>query len=410
MKNFIVLICHIYFILNACSNQHNYSVIKVDNQLSNNKEDDSDIELRDSDIIYVLDFEKSLKSFNEDTFTINSIAKRISFIPLETSDTVLLYNDVFKTEKNNDGYMISSSSFFTHFHNIMFFDSTGHFKNYLLKRGQGPKELPYISEWSYNHNLRLLLASSCYQIILHSFDNNINNKYNLIKFLSDACLLNDGTIVVLPSIFGKGDTITPYLLFLNQEGKMVGSICYPQKRDIAFDFPEGSKLAYVEKYGLYPDYSGDALFKEMFNDTVYRISSIDNIKPFIVLHKGSLTPTLKDVTNPITAVQKVKLSQILNTKKYFIINYEYRNNIYTSIWNKKTKTLIANTIHPKRLSKVFFFNGYTNFRTDEGKIIKIRISSYSDKKLFCLLDADQAMDFLQEIKEDDNPILMIIEI
>ena len=410
MRNSIIYLCYICVLLSGCGNRNNQNTGKNGILLFHENDDADSQQSEIDDQLYFLDFEANLKNIQEDTFTINSIAKNITFIPLETSDSVLLYNDVIQIQKINEGYLISTSSFLTNFHYIMVFDTTGRFKNYLMKRGQGPKELPYISEWSYNHHTQLLVASTWHQIIIHFFENNTSNKYLLDVFFMNACLLNDGTIVGLPSALGKGDTETPYLHFLNQEGKIVRSICYPQKRNIAYDFSEGRTIAYGENYGLYPSYSGDALFKDMFNDTIYRIRNMDDVQPYMILHKGSLTPTLKDIYNSTTAAQKVKLSQILDTKKYFIIVYGYRGKTYTSVWDKKTRTLIANTIHPPRMSRLTSFNGFTNYRTPTGKEIQIMISSYFDGKLFGVLDATQAMEFLPNIKEDDNPVLTIIEL
>lgn len=412
MRNLLFCLCYIFVFVFGCDSRNSKNIFKNYNHRFNNNSnfyfDKNDID--DFDKIYFLNFEENLKNKIKDTFSINSIARSIKLIPIETSDDFLLYNDVIKIEKINDGYLISSSSIFTAFHSIMLFDSAGYFMNYLQKIGQGPKELPYISEWSYNYSAQLLVASTGYQIILYSFEDNTSNKYTLNGFFSDFCLLNDGSIVCLPSVFGKEDAGAPYLHFLNQEGKIVRSICYNQKRNIAYDFPEGKTLAHAEKYSLYPSYSGDVIFKDIFNDTIYKIRSMDEINPYIILHKGEFTPTLKDVNNPTTSAQKVKLTQILDTKKYFIITYEYKSDIYTSIWDKQTLRLIANTIHPSRPSKLSNFIGYTNYLTHTGKKIVISISSYFDGKLYCVIDAEQAMEILPEIKEDDNPVIMVVEL
>lgn len=412
MRNSVLYLYYICVLLSGCGNQNNQKFRKNYIQLFNENENigTNKTDMDDSDMIYYLDFELNLKSINEDKFTINSIAKNVSFIPLETSDTVLLYSDRIQIEKINERYLISSSSIFTAFPSIMIFDTTGHFIDYLIQKGQGPQELPYISEWSCNHATQILVASTFQEIVVHSFENNKKNKYILEGFFSDACLLNDGTVIGLPNVSGKGDTETPYLHFLNQEGKIVRSIYYPQKRKIEYGIPEGKIPGHSEIYCLYPSYSGDALFKDMFNDTIYRIRNMDDVKPYIVLYKGSLTPTIKDVNNPATGFQKVRLIQILDAKKYFFIRYAYRGEIFSSIWDKQTLTLIANTKLPSQLSRFGIFNIVTNYRTLTGKEILIKILNYFDSKLYCVLDAAQAMEFLPGIEEDDNPVLMIIDI
>ena len=403
MRILVLFLLFIFVMLSGCGNRNNPKISKNDSQFLDDNVDSIENGMDDTDRIYFLDFEQILTK--EDTFRINSIAKNITFIPLETSDSALLYSEAFKIEKMNERYLVSSASL-SAYHYIMTFDSAGNFIDYLMKRGQGPRELPYITEWYVNQNVQLLVASSSYQIVLHSFENNTFNKYTLGGYYPNISLLNDGTIVGMPTAFGKGDTVTPYLHFINQEGKIVRSLYYSQKRNIDYDFPEGEIKGILERYRLYQSYSGDVLFQEMFNDTIYRISSMDEVDPHIIQYRGSLTPTLKDMNNPITNPQKVFISQILDTKKYFIISYRYRGTVYTAIWDKQTFSLIANTKH----GGSFGVNGTTKYRTPTGKEIFIRISNYIDDNLYCVLDAEQAMDFLPNIKEDDNPILMVIDL
>ena len=412
-RNFVIMrkvILYLYFIcvlLSGCGNQSGQKVSKNDNEEFNENYSDN------SDEIYFLDFEQNLKNMKKDTFTINSIAKDISFIPLETTDKVLLFYDRFKIEKLNDGYLISTSSLDKAFHYIMMFDSKGYFIDYIIQKGQGPKELPFISEWQYNHNTQLLFASTGYQIILHSFENNTSNRYTLDGFYPNLCLLNDSSIIGFPNFKTEGDVNIPYLHFLNQEGKIIHSLYYPEKRNIAYNIPEGINVAgHIEMYGLYSSYTGDALFKDMFNDTIYRIQSMNDAKPYIIIHKGSLTPKLKDINNPTTGNQRINLVTILDTKKYFIINYTLKGAIYSSIWDKGTLSLIANAkpTSKNKIIQIKDFNGITKYRTPNGKEIFIPISNYIDGKLYCVLDAFQAMEFLPNIKEDDNPVLMVIEL
>ena len=400
MKKTTLFLCCAFVLLSGCGNKNNQS-----NNV-NNLEEFSESDCDDPDKIYFLDFEHNLKNITDDKLAINSFAKDIKFIPLETTEEALLYNDRVQIANINDGFLVSSSSIFTAYHSIMMFDSTGRFINYLMQRGQGPKELPYIGEWSYNHKTQLLFASTSFQIIIHSFENNISNKYTLEEYFSNACLLNDGTIVGLPGHIGNGDVNTPYIHFLNQEGVIISSLYYPQKRNIAYDIPEGRILGPSESYGLYSSNTGEALFKDMFNDTIYRIRSMNDVKPYIIIHRGSLTLTLKDINNP-TGTQKIRLWNILDTKKYFIIKYEYKGKTYSSIWDKQTQSLVTIFDFTKQ-SFSRAGDNYATYRTPTGKVITINISGYFDGKLYGILDAADAMEFLPGIVEDDNPVLMII--
>ena len=136
---------------------------------------------------------------------------------------------------------------------------------------------------------------------------------------------------------------------------------------------------------------------------------MNDVKPYIIIYRGSLTPTLKDVNNPTTGPQKIRLINILDTRKYSFIKYAYKEKIYCSLWDKQTLTLIANTEIPQNLF-LRNENHITNYRTQTGKEIIIQISSYFEGKLYGIVDAEDAMEFLPDIASDDNPVLMIINI
>ena len=365
----------------------------------------------DSSKIYFLNFEQNLKNPPTDTFVINSIAKNITFVPLETSSTALLSIINFMVHKINDCYYVSSMASST-FSGIIEFDSTGRFKNHLVQVGRGPKELSIRFTWSYNNNTQQLVASSPYEMLLHSFEKSSTKKYSLTEFFFRGYPLNDGTFVGLPSIVGTGETDTPYLSFLDREGVLIKSLYYTQKRNSLYNLMENQgDVGPLETYGLYPSYAGDALFKDMFNDTIYRVRSMDDIEPYIIIHRGLLTPKVKESIDRAAKAKTVIIRGILDSEKYVFVLYGYRNAMYNAIWDKQTQMLIANTEADYRNNTAVINNtGFTKYRTPNGNEILIGISNIFDGKLYCALRASQAMEFLPDIDEYDNPVLMVIEL
>ena len=406
MKKAATFLCCLCILLAGCKNRPQQELNESDNSYS--VEDDNTDSLK----IYFLDFEKNLKDTETDTFTINSIAKNITFIPLETSPKFLLRYHFFKTAKVGKSYYVSSG-IGSMFSGIIEFDSTGHFKNYLVQNGRGPKELTNVSSWSYNSSMQQLIARGSGAILLHSFQKNVTDKYNLSEWIGHGCLLNDGNIVALATTVGTGDTDAPYLKFLNHKGEIVKLLYYPSKRNIYYNLQETQgDVGILESYQLYPSNSGGALFKDMFNDTIYHVSGIDDVRPYIILNRGSLTPKAKDGLNREAKAKTVIVTKIVEAEDHFFILYGYKDVMYNAIWNKQSLTLIANTVadFSNENYPVINNNGFTKYRTPNNKEILIAISSYYDGKLYGVLDASQAMEFLPDIKEDDNPVLMIIDI
>ena len=415
----ILFLCGIFVLLSGCGNRNKSDISKNDLALSN-ETDTEETDEDDGDRFYYIDFKQFVKNGFADEFTINSIAKDISFIPLETTDESLLRIEHFKIAKINEHYYISSGFVFN-FSGIMEFDGNGRYiKHLLLKhRGNGPNELPLPLHWSYNTNTQLLVISTAHQILFHSFENNTTNKYTLGTDTYYECLLNDGTMVSLPdwtSLSIKGKPDIPYLHFRNLESEIIKSICYPEKRDIAFTTAEDSGP--IDYYNLFPHSSGDALFRDVFSDTIQRIRSMDDIKPYMVLYRGDLAVTPKDAANRARQNQLIYLNKILETKRFFFIRYGYRNEWNNTVWDKKTLSFIANTKadnsdeHKIVISGEFYNNAwnFTKYISPTGKEMLIPILTYIDGKLYSVIDAEQAMEFVPGIVYDDNPVLMIIDI
>ena len=203
------------------------------------------------------------------------------------------------------------------------------------------------------------------------------------------------------------------LFFRNPQSEIIHSIYYPQKRDIAYQVPDGGY--HVPTYNLYPTYTGDALFEDIFNDTIYRIRSMDDINPYIIINRGSFAPDLEAATNPTARIQKMYLERILETKNNLFVSYRYRNEKYTAIWDKQIRSFISNIKSDNSVEQQIVssnLNGFifTKYQTPKGKEILIPILDYYDGKIYSVLDAEQAMEFLSGIVFDDNPILVIIDI
>ena len=408
----ILFLCCIFVLLSGCGNRNKSNIIINDILLSNETDED------DGDRFYLIDLEQHVKNRFADEFTINSIAKDITFIPLETTDESLLRMSDFKIAKINERYYISSGSIYL-FSGIMEFDTTGHYiKHLMLKNpGNGPNELPrFVYNWTYNNNTQLLVASSSYQIVLHSFERNTTNKYTLSSASWDECLLNDGTMASLLDATGlvaQGSPDIPYIHFRNQEGEIIRSIFYPEKRDIAYSNLDQTSLS---SYKLLSHYSCDALFQDVFSDTIQRIRNMEDIKPYMVLYRGSLAPSPKDANNQARINQTITINAILDTKHFIFIRFKQRNETNISVWNKETLSFIANlkAVYNDENDIVLRGNGhrwnFTKYISPTGKEMLIPILSYQDGKLYSVIDAEQAMEFLPGLVEDDNPVLMIIDI
>ena len=130
------------------------------------------------------------------------------------------------------------------------------------------------------------------------------------------------------------------------------------------------------------------------------------------MHRGLLAPDKKDATNPTSIVQKVRLSKILETNflKLGIVIEDISitlfgiNKLYLLLLTQKM--IVGMSI--ELCSEIMGIA--QKYKTPNDKDILILISSYTDGKLYSVLDASGAMEFFPGILEDDNPVLMVIEL
>jgi len=412
----ILFLYSILVLLSGCGNRNNSNFSKNDkNDILLSNEIDED----DSDNFYFIDLEHLVKNMIADEFIINNIAKEINFIPLETTDESLLETSQFRIAKIKDHFYISCRDWFS-FTGIMEFDTNGNYiKHLLLKNlGNGPNELPNVISWSYNQNTQLIAASNARQIVLHSFENNTTNKYTLNTDSWSECLLNDETMVSKPASLDSkrlGHPDIPYLYFRNKECEIIDSVFYHEKRDISYANDDQTLLS---SHQLFPHPSGDALFQDVFSDTIQRIRSMHDIKPYMVLNRGSLAPSPKDANNQSRINQTIQIINILDTKQYIFIRFwlaKEGRTANTAVWNKETRSFVAN-IKVEYSDNSLLLSGHkqgwfvTKYISPNGKEMIIPILRYIEGKLYSVIEAEQAMDFIPGVVHDDNPILMIIDI
>ena len=79
--------------------------------------------------------------------------------------------------------------------------------------------------------------------------------------------------------------------------------------------------------------------------------------------------------------------------------------------NKQLRSFISNTKSDKTNQQGIVRDncyGFIKYRTPKGKEILVDILNYYDGKLYGILDASEAIEFIPGIASDDNPVLMII--
>ena len=364
----------------------------------------------ESDKFYIFDFEQSVGASRSDTLFLNDIAKSIRFIPLETKEESVFGGGISYNFAAYEGDFFVSPDISSR-RGIFQFDSTGRFVREVVKIGRGPGEVHLYASWNINDSLGRLFVPSEGKMVVKSLHTN-EAKNIFIKGYSVlfSIPLNDGTFVLARNA-GTKDISEPYLVFLNDRGEVVNSIHYPVQRDIYYEMRGGGEEDWrpFESHKLSLGYTGDGLFIDVFNDTLYRIKDSKTIEPYALLHRGEKFPNVKDVYNMERKNKQIYFHGLAETKKYFLFKYFYDGKIYTDIWNKTTgqKTGHAGTTK-KGIPGNYKFLGV--YKLPDSSSILVNIVYIDKDRLYCLIDGFIAAKFMSEVGEYDNPVVMIVDL
>lgn len=356
---------------------------------------------------YILNLEKIMGSQSTHNFVINDIAFDIKYTPLETSEESLFLNYNYNFAKLNNYYFISGGSFFDTGKGILVFNNQGNFIKEIIKKGRGPGELPFIFEWYANEQEGTICATGSKQTIVY---NTNLGKYHTVPVDLYIVPLKNNTYIYKQGLFPE-NTNAPHLIFINDKGESIHSLSYTYEREIEYKPKEGGSLTntppVLETYELYPNYKGDVLFKDVFNDTIYYVKNDFSITPHIILQRGKLAPTYKQIFNDEAKSKQKFLKNIMETESYVLLKYIYEKQMHCEIWDKETCTLID---HMEMDDNVIARHKkhFVKLRQPDDIISEIDIVYAKADKLYGILEAKHAATFLSNVKEEDNPVIVEI--
>ncbi|WP_163217954.1 6-bladed beta-propeller [Bacteroides sp. 224] len=374
------------------------------------KREQTHIERPYNDNFYFLDFEKELENLNYeiDTITINSIAKNIEFVNFEATERSLLSDLNLMVAESDDDYYVSSGMFHTS-SGVLRFDLHGKFKESLIEKGQGPLELPYLNFWSMNDSLNLVsMFGSAIKTISYNTHNYTKHSFLLESYGGHPIQLNDSTYVAYTSVFPAMDNDVPYFVFFDSNGEIVHSLHYPQGHNVGYevsqDHPQG--LIY-EGYGIFKDHKNNALLKDVFNDTIYKAKSKDEILPYICTYRGKMTPQHRFVTDINRQASVIYIHHLAETENYIFTSYLYNKTKQTAIWDKRSRNIIARVVNTDQRSREFIrYRQIVKYRTPKGNIVFLNMIYTKENVIYCMLRVEDAMEFLPNVNSDSNPILV----
>lgn len=351
------------------------------------------------DSFYNFNLQDIDKYVNIDTGVLNSIAQKINFIRLQSGRSSSLTDLNLILDKVEDKLIASSLRSF-----VIQFDSAGNYEKKLVDIGRAKNEVQNrLYQWTFQNNQVTLCQGN--KMIAYNPLTGKTKGYLSEQYYYNTILLRDGNYVALPNL-GPEMKDDRYLDFLDAGYEIVKSVSYTSSRDVYYWVPN-SYTGRLDTYGLYPSYTGDVLFKDLFNDTIYKIKDINTIIPYICLKRGDLAPTVENVTDKSDNNRLIYIKNVAESENYVFVNYGFQESMYSVVLEKETGTpLILTEMEFKNATSIINSRYFIDYITPKGKRIKVGIVNVARDRLYCVVRTGDALDFMPQMSEYDNPLIL----
>jgi hypothetical protein len=340
----------------------------------------------------------------ETSVNVSQFASEITYLPLETKKESMIGPAV--RFHLFDSIVVSSAH-----HQILTFDSeNGKFLQSIGEYGRGPNGFMN-SKSSYLKKGQLIIKAVGWDYHLIEFDVNgeIVNKLKLDKYPRNIAWLTDNLYAVYYKKVYNSDSLR--LQIYDIKKNKVVSVLYDNRK---FQFTP----ARTTNYGaFFYYYNNDLSIKEYFNDTVFRVAS-NKLIPAFIFKSGKYSPPFFE-KHKFDYTQYHNIRYILETEHLIFFQLYFKKRGYFCYYDKRTKKVAIPNYKNLKI------NGFEN---DIDGFMQFRPTSLSNRnELIGFLEPDKIVQWFKEnpdkaaklpphvqklknIKETDNPIVMIAKL
>lgn len=357
-------------------------------------------------------FEKGIETEKE--LKLSEIADRVDYIPLETNAKGLIsyIKKISLTKEYIFIYDIKNG--------ILQFDRQGKFVRNIARKGQGPGEYIYIADFQIDEPSKrvYILSGHSYRMLTYGFDGDFIREVNLPKEISEFVLAPDSVF----TSYKKNSTGYEKTRLIRSDMKGDTLSYIPYIEAFTMDYPKSSSSAVDNELYLM---DGNVRLKEIYNDTLFTVLA-GGLKPEYIINMGSHKLPEDKQYEKTKGEGEIFFSYASQYLRMML--FETRRHLFFlyTTWNFKSRD--------GQQPKMAVYNKSTDdcFRIT-GNCIKNDIdyggdvypSNYQNNTFVINLEAPEVVRELQQkdtkftrasdpifknIKEDDNPVLMIIHL
>jgi len=356
---------------------------------------------------FVFDFEGGMANPPQ-AVSLNEMSEQIEYIPLETHPDALLLDYYTLARVGGDFFINTSRPAWPNPQPIYRFDSLGRFVKQETYIGRGENEVWLPVAWHANANLRQInVVNLGSHMVVTSTESGERFSVGVdMRRGLENIPLNDSTFV---SIVGKHSGVpAKYLFFADRKGEVIHTVERSDKlAEYVYELSEGEGTPISEKYRLWSHYAGDAIFSDIFNDTLYRIRSHREITPHVVFRRGKLSPRREDTYNAANKRRQAYFWGFIESGDHVFLSYQLEGKVWRDVWSKHDGRLLT---HYAPEGVTYPFNLFVPFALPDGGVIDLQVVYADKERVYGMMGALDACRFLPDVKEDDNPVIVVAKL
>ncbi len=349
---------------------------------------------------YIIDIEKNIDNVKE--LPVSLIAKNLEYIPLETKKNCLL-------RKVSKLVFTDSFIFVSDFNKLLQFNRKGKFIRQIGKNGKGPGEYVYVMSFDIDYySNQVYIMDYSPRIEVFDFSGNYIRQFDRSKIISYQFLGfdKDKLIFHFANMPKHYDPTEVSLMITDTKGNPLKEFKNYKKR-------KSKPGIMVSESPLY-SYNNKFYFMEFLNDTLFSVEE-DKLKPYAIIKLGNWKmdpdPTCKDKKEIKELESKLWITRIIENEKFLFINMEFgfNDSLKFCAFNKRKGelTVLRNSSLQNDIDGGFSFlpkyiyndNIFVDYM--DASVFLEKITSTGE------ISNPELSQLTSQIKEDDNPILII---
>lgn len=330
---------------------------------------------------------------------LNELASDIRYVPLETTDDCLMNNEFYIMQYTGEDIITSG---------IFHFDKNGKFLNKIGSKGQGPEEylqgLFAFGDWKN----KLLYVQNWTTLTCYGFDGTFVRSIPTPQLNMGAAGLFDENHILYSNDIYYADKANPIQLYMvdSQNGKTVSKW--------------RGHLEENKKYGMILtsrdfmyNYDNSLFYKPALENVIFKILSP---KKRQLVYKfdcsGKDIDVSADEVDPKKRFQFLSVYWAKETAQYLFVNYGMKNISRLGIYDKEKKTFTNVTIKDNLAGGYDIHPAWTS---DDNHLLMVYYAGgllQNKEKRYStglLPERKKELDeLLKNIKEDDNPVVILV--